>query len=68
VNIKHIVIEKMFEKKVKYLLKRRKERQPTKKRLCLVDQFLFFLGQRLFQRRGCATKRFFRRLGTFDYQ
>jgi hypothetical protein len=50
-----------FFEEVNSLLKVRKERQPTKKKLYSMGQFLNFFCQRVFQKRGCATKTIFKK-------
>jgi hypothetical protein len=51
-DVEHIVIAKMFEKNLIFLLKGRKEKQPTKKkRLCLMGKFLIFFYQRFFPKK-----------------
>jgi len=56
-DVEHIVIAKMFEKNLIFLLKGRKEKQPTKKKqLCLVGKFLKkFLSKILFKKKGCVA-------------
>jgi hypothetical protein len=54
----------MFEEEVNSLLKGRKERQIAQKKCVWWVNF----SQIFLQKRGCATKRIFRRLGSFDCQ
>jgi len=69
VDVIHIIIVKMFEEEVNSLLKRKEEKQPTKKITIMSDGSIFnFIYQRFLKKKGCATERIFRRLGPFDYQ
>jgi hypothetical protein len=57
----------MFEEKIKFLLKGRKERQLTKKRAIVFGGSIskFFFYQRFLQKKGCAIERIKKRLGLF---
>jgi hypothetical protein len=66
VDVKHIVITKKFEKDFSFLLKGRKEKQPTKKKkqLCLMGKFLnFFLSKILSKKRDVLHRCFSKNLG-----
>ncbi len=58
----HFFITKKFEEEMNNLLKSTKEKQPSKKRVNpfgrSISKKLFC--QRFFQKKGCATKRFFK--------
>ncbi len=49
-DVKHIIIAKMFEEEIKSLLKRREERQPTKKRTWWIN-FQFFFAKNSFKKK-----------------
>jgi hypothetical protein len=58
VDVEHIVIAKMFEKEINFLLKRRKEKQPTKKRAIVFDgsKFKIFLIKNSFKEKDVPLK------------
>jgi hypothetical protein len=65
VDANHTLIAKMFEKKVNFLLKGRKERQLAKRELlCLVGQFLIFFSIKdFFKKEDAPQKEFLEDLG-----
>ncbi len=68
-DAKHIGIAKMFEEEVNFLLKGKKEIQPTNKKTIVSSGSIsknLFVKDSLKKR--CAKKKKFRRLGSFDCQ
>ncbi len=65
VDVEHIVIAKMFEKEINFLLKRRKEKQPTKKRAIVFggSKFKIFLIKNSFKEKDVPLKEFLKDLG-----
>jgi len=70
VDVEHVIIVKVFEEEIISLLKAKEKKQPTKtnNNCVLWVNFNFFPIKRFIKKKGCATKRIFRRLGPFDYQ
>jgi hypothetical protein len=60
VDVKHTLIAKMFEKEVNFLLKGRKEREPTKTKVIVSDGSIskFFLSKIPLKQRMCQRKNF----------
>ncbi len=57
----HTLVVKMCEEEVNFLLKGKKERQPTKKRVIVFGGSISKkIYQRFLQKRRCATKRIFK--------
>jgi hypothetical protein len=60
VDVKYTLIAKMFEKKVNFLLKGRKEREPTKTKVIVSGGSIskFFLSKIPLKQRMCQRKNF----------